>query len=56
MDPIEAVLVKGNYKIVGVTVEKVLVGSFRESPLYRGVAFPGKVPYDAQVWLRLERN
>jgi len=56
IDPIEAVLVKGNYKIVGVTVEKVLVGSFREIPLYQGVAFPGEVPYDAQVWLRLERN
>jgi len=56
IEPIEAVLVKGNYKIVGVTVEKVLVGSFREIPLYQGVAFTGKVPYDAQVWLRLERN
>ena len=56
MEPIEAVLVKGNYKIVGVTVEKVLVGSFREIPLYQGVAFPGKVPYDAQVWLRLEKR
>ena len=56
MDPIEAVLAKGNYKIISVTVEKVLVGSFREIPSYQGSGFPGKVPYDAQVWLRLEKR
>jgi len=53
---IEAPFTKGGYRIVSVTVEKVLVGGFREVPLFQGKMFPGKVPYDAQVWLRLEKN
>jgi hypothetical protein len=53
---IVAPFVKGGYRIVGVTVEKVLVGGFREVPLFQRKKFPGKVPYDAQVWLRLEKN
>jgi hypothetical protein len=51
-----AVLEKGGYRVTGVTVEKVLVGGFREVPLYHGEMHPGRVPYDAQVWFRLERN
>lgn len=46
----------GGYRIVGVTVEKVLVGGIREVPLYQGKIFSGKVPYDAQVWFRLKKN
>jgi hypothetical protein len=56
MAQIETVFEKGGYRIVGVTVEKVLVGGFREVPLYQGEIHPGRVPYDAQVWFRLERN
>jgi hypothetical protein len=52
---IETVIEKGGYRVVGVTVEKVLVGGFREVPLYQGKMHAGRVPYDAQVWFRLER-
>jgi hypothetical protein len=53
---IEAPFVKGGYKVIGVTVEKVLVGSFREVPRYQGEMASGRVPYDAQVWFRLEKS
>ncbi|RPJ09390.1 MAG: hypothetical protein EHM36_04365 [Deltaproteobacteria bacterium] len=56
MAQIETVFEKGGYRVVGVTAEKVLVGGFREVPFYRGEMQPGRVPYDAQVWFRLERN
>ena len=53
---IEAPFTKGGYRIVSVTVEKVLVGGFREVPFYQGEMPPGRVPYDAQVWFRLGKN
>lgn len=53
---VEAPFTKGGYRIVGVTVEKVLVGGFRQVPLYQGKIFSGKVPYDAQVWFRVKKN
>jgi hypothetical protein len=53
---IEVPFTKGGYRIVSVTVEKVLVGGFREVPFYQGEMHPGQVPYDAQVWFRLEKN
>jgi hypothetical protein len=56
MAEIETAFEKGGYRIVGVSVEKVLVGGFREVPFYQGEMHPGRVPYDAQVWFRLERN
>jgi hypothetical protein len=56
MAQIETVFEKGGYRVVGVTVEKVLVGGFREVPFYQEEMHPGRVPYDAQVWFRLERN
>ena len=56
MAEITAVLEKGGYRVGGVTVEKVLVGGFREIPFYQGEPFSGRVPYDAQVWLRLGKN
>jgi hypothetical protein len=56
MGQIESVFEKGEYRAAGVMVEKVLVGGFSEVPLYEGKMSPGKVPYDAQVWFRLEKN
>jgi hypothetical protein len=56
MAQIETALRKGGYRVVGVSVEKVLVGGFREVPFYQGEMHPGRVPYDAQVWFRLEKN
>ena len=56
MAEIETVFEKGGYRVVGVAVEKVLVGGFREVPFYQGEMHSGRVPYDAQVWLRLKRN
>jgi hypothetical protein len=53
---IEAALAQAGYSIVGVTVEKVLVSAFHEVPLYQGEMKPGKVPFDAQVWFRLEKH
>jgi hypothetical protein len=56
MAQIEPVFEKGGYRVAGVPVEKVLVEGFREVPFYQGQMHPGRVPYDAQVWFRLERN
>ena len=53
---LDTVLKKSGYRVTGVTVEKVLVGGFREIPFYQGEMYPGRVPYDAQVWFRLQRN
>lgn len=51
----ETVFEKGGYRVAGVTVEKVLVGGFREVPFYQEM-HPGRVPYDAQVCFRLQKN
>jgi hypothetical protein len=56
MAQMEATFAKGGYRVVSTTVEKVLVGGFHEVPLYQGDIHPGRVPYDAQVWFRLEKN
>ncbi len=53
---IEGPFSRGGYQILGVTVEKVLVGGLREVPLYQGEMHSGKVPYDAQVWFRLRKE
>jgi hypothetical protein len=53
---IEPACAQGGYRITSVSVEKVLVGGFREVPLYQGDMKPGLFPYDAIVWLRLEKN
>lgn len=53
---IEGPFTLGGYRIAGVSVEKVLVGGFREVPFYQGEMYPGRVPYDAQVWFRLHKN
>jgi hypothetical protein len=53
---IESALGGSGYRVVSASVEKVLVGGFRFVPLYKGELPPGKVPYDAQVWFRLEQK
>ncbi|MCJ7663801.1 MAG: hypothetical protein MUO24_06130 [Desulfobacterales bacterium] len=53
---LETVFAEGGYKIIGVSVEKVLVLGFREVPLYQGDMAPGLVPFDAMVWFRLEKD
>jgi len=54
--PIEAVLAKAGYRVSGVSVEKVLVGGDKDIPQYQGERFAGRIPFDAQVWLNLEKN
>lgn len=46
------------YEIAGVSVEKVLVGTFRDVPDYAGATQvqAGRVPFDAMLWLRLARS
>jgi hypothetical protein len=56
ISPFEDAFGNGGYKVTAVTLEKVLVGHFSDVPLYRGKMLPGKVPYDAMVWLRLEKR
>jgi hypothetical protein len=51
----ETPLREQRYRIVGVSVEKVLVGSFENVPQLDGPRRKGKIPFDAQVWFRLER-
>ncbi len=51
--PLNAALAKAHYKVKSITVEKVLVGRFRDVPLYRDKTAAALVPYDAQVWYRL---
>lgn len=53
---IEGVTAPGGYRVVGVSVEKVLVGELREVPLYQGRMAAGRFPFDAQVWFRLEKK
>jgi hypothetical protein len=51
----EAPLREDRYRITGVSVEKVLVGGFENVPQVEGPRRKGKIPFDAQVWFRLER-
>ena len=44
------------YGILSASVQKVLIGRFDDVPLYRGQMAKGRVPYDAQVWFRLEKK
>jgi hypothetical protein len=46
----------GGYRVTFVSVEKVLVGRFRDVPGGAGDLRQGKAPFDAQVWFRLERK
>jgi hypothetical protein len=42
------------YRITGVSVEKVLIGGFENVPGLEEPRPRGRIPFDAQVWLRLE--
>lgn len=53
---IEETFGDSGYWIVGVSVEKVLVGGFGDVPLYEGPMRSGRVPYDGMVWFRLEKK
>lgn len=53
---IEAPLRKPGYRITGASVEKVLVGGFENVPQLAEPRPRGKIPFDAQVWFRLERD
>jgi len=53
---IETPLREQGYRIVGVSVEKVLVGGFENVPQLEVPRRKGKIPFDAQVWFRLEHD
>jgi hypothetical protein len=53
---IDSAIGESGYRIVSATVEKVLIGSLRNVPLYRGKDLPGKVPIDCMVWFRLQKD
>jgi hypothetical protein len=55
LQPIQTELGKHGYRIAGVSVEKVLVGHASDLP---GPArrLTGRLPFDAQVWFRLQKN
>jgi len=53
---IEAPLREHGYRITGVSVEKVLIGGFDNVPQWEGSERKGKIPFDAQVWFRLEHD
>jgi len=53
---IEETFGDSGYRILSVSVEKVLVGRLGDVPLYEGEMAIGKVPYDAQVWFMLEKR
>lgn len=44
------------YRVTSVTIEKVLVGPFHDIPFYQGPTQSGKFPYDALIWLSLEKK
>lgn len=54
-EQIQEVFTALGYRVVDATVEKVLVGGSDDVPGYTGRASPGKLPYDAMVWFRLQR-
>jgi hypothetical protein len=51
---LDAALRKGGYRITKLSVEKVLVGAGADLPVPTSPA--GKLPFDAQVWLVLEKS
>ncbi|MGJ0516904.1 MAG: hypothetical protein ACR65O_14275 [Methylomicrobium sp.] len=56
LKPIQAELGKHGYRIAGVSVEKVLVGGASDLPGLAGKNLSGRIPFDAQVWFRLQKN
>jgi hypothetical protein len=55
LDPLEPPLARHGYAIGRASVEKVLVGGFDQVPLLAGPPPRGRVPFDAILWLRLQR-
>ena len=53
--PLEAPLRRHGYRIVGASVEKVLIGGFDNVPGWDGPRRKARIPFDAQTWFRLER-
>jgi hypothetical protein len=53
---IQEAVAAGGYRVVGATVEKVLVGGFSDVPGHAGKPGSARVPFDAIVWFRLERR
>jgi hypothetical protein len=56
LKPIQAELGKHGYRIAGVSVEKVLVGGASDLPGPDRKNLAGRIPFDAQVWFRLQKN
>ena len=56
IEPLASAIRPHGWRIRSVMVEKVLVGRFGDVPGYDGPPSPGKVPFDAMVWLGLERG
>jgi hypothetical protein len=56
LDAIEAPMRGGGYRVIGVSVEKVLIGGFDNVPQLDGPRPKGIIPFDAQVWFRLEHD
>lgn len=54
MPELAQALDRRGYLLAGVSVEKVLVGTVTDIPNYRGRHVTGKLPYDVQVWFRLQ--
>jgi hypothetical protein len=54
--PLLSALAQAGYKLSGISVEKVLVGGPRDIPNYAGPGFEGRMPFDAQVWLRVVKK
>ncbi len=52
--PLEAPLRRHGYRIVGASVEKVLIGGFDNAPGLDGPRRKGRIPFDAQTWFRLQ--
>ncbi len=48
---VRASLRRAGYDLTGVSVEKVLVGGHTDFPYHLAQNTPGKLPFDAQVWL-----
>lgn len=45
---------QAGYRLVAVSVEKVLVGSHSEQASFVTTQVQGRLPFDAQVWLKIE--
>lgn len=53
--PLTPTLARHGYRLIGVSVEKVLIAPAAELLPPAEAKPKGRLPYDAQVWLRLER-